>query len=275
MTQGRGTTDWSAVERIIAAAEAGGGSVGVTLVGPNGDTFTHNADRKYGAASTVKIPLMVEIFRQIDRGERSLDDPYTLVDEDRAAGSGVILELHTGITLTLNDLVYLMMAISDNTATNVLIDYAGMDNVTATMRELGMTQSLLGRKMKGRPAEEGEQENWATPGDYARLMQALLANQVASADSCAKMVAMLEKQQNTRRISRYLPESDKIRWGSKTGSMRGVTNDVGFVTTDAGTLIVSIYCEGLADQHVGEKVIGDITRAALEATGVAEPLHTS
>lgn len=275
MTQGRGTTDWSAVERIIAEAEAGGGSVGVTLVGPNGDTFTHNADRKYGAASTVKIPLMVEIFRQIDRGERSLDDPYTLVDEDRAAGSGVILELHTGITLTLNDLIYLMMAISDNTATNILIDYAGMDNVTATMRELGMTQSLLGRKMKGRPAEEGEQENWATPGDYARLMQALLANQVASADSCAKMVAMLEKQQNTRRISRYLPESDKIRWGSKTGSVRGVTNDVGFVTTDAGTLIVSIYCEGLADQHVGEKVIGDITRAALEATGVAEPLHTS
>lgn len=275
MTQGRGTTDWSAVERIIAAAEAGGGSVGVTLVGPNGDTFTHNADRKYGAASTVKIPLMVEIFRQIDRGERSLDDPYTLVDADRAAGSGVILELHTGITLTLNDLIYLMMAISDNTATNILIDYAGMDNVTATMRELGMTQSLLGRKMKGRPAEEGEQENWATPGDYARLMQALLANQVASADSCAKMVAMLEKQQNTRRISRYLPESDKIRWGSKTGSVRGVTNDVGFVTTDAGTLIVSIYCEGLADQHVGEKVIGDITRAALEATGVAEPLHTS
>lgn len=275
MTQGRGTTDWSAVERIIAEAEAGGGSVGVTLVGPNGDTFTHNADRKYGAASTVKIPLMVEIFRQIDRGERSLDDPYTLVDADRAAGSGVILELHTGITLTLNDLIYLMMAISDNTATNVLIDYAGMDNVTATMRELGMTQSLLGRKMKGRPAEEGEQENWATPGDYARLMQALLANQVASADSCAKMVAMLEKQQNTRRISRYLPESDKIRWGSKTGSVRGVTNDVGFVTTDAGTLIVSIYCEGLADQHVGEKVIGDITRAALEATGVAEPLHTS
>lgn len=275
MTQGRGTTDWSAVERIIAEAEAGGGSVGVTLVGPNGDTFTHNADRKYGAASTVKIPLMVEIFRQIDRGERSLDDPYTLVDADRAAGSGVILELHTGITLTLNDLVYLMMAISDNTATNILIDYAGMDNVTATMRELGMTQSLLGRKMKGRPAEEGEQENWATPGDYARLMQALLANQVASADSCAKMVAMLEKQQNTRRISRYLPESDKIRWGSKTGSVRGVTNDVGFVTTDAGTLIVSIYCEGLADQHVGEKVIGDITRAALEATGVAEPLHTS
>lgn len=275
MSAGRGTTDWAAVEQIIAAAEAGGGSVGVALIAPNGDTFTHNADRQYGAASTVKIPLMIEIYRQIDRGERALDDPYTLVDADRAVGSGVIHELHTGITLTLNDLVYLMMAISDNTATNVLIDYAGMDKVTATMRELGMTQSLLGRKMKGRPAQDGEQENWATANDYAHITQALLADQVASADSCAKMVAMLEKQQNTRRISRYLPESDTIRWGSKTGSVRGVTNDVGFVTTDQGTLIVSIFCENLPDQHVGEKVIGDITRAALEATGVAEPVHTS
>ncbi len=275
MSEVKGTTDWSAVERIIAEAEAGGGSVGVTLIAPNGDTFTHNADRKYGAASTVKIPLMIETYRQIDRGERTLDNTYTLVDADRAVGSGVIHELHTGVTLTLNDLVYLMMAISDNTATNILIDYAGMDKVTATMRELGMKSSLLGRKMKGRPAQDGEQENWATASDYAHIMRSLLANEVASAESCAKMVAMLEKQQNTRRISRYLPESDAIRWGSKTGSVRGVTNDVGFITTDAGTLIVSIFCEGLADQHVGEKVIGDITRAALEATGVAEPLHTS
>ncbi len=272
MSQTRGTTDWSAVEQIIVEAEAGGGSVGVALIGPNGDTFTHNADRQYGSASTVKIPLMIEVFRQIDRGERSLDDPYTLVDADRAQGSGIIHELHTGVTLTLNDLIYLMMSISDNTATNILIDYTGVDQVTATRRELGMTQSRLARKMKGKPAEP---ENLATPSDYAHLMRALLNHQVASPGSCAKMVAMLEKQQNTRRISRYLPESDEIRWGSKTGSVVGVTNDVGFITTGKGTLIGSIYCEGLPDQHVGEKVIGDITRAALEATGVTEPEHTS
>jgi beta-lactamase class A len=271
----QGTTDWSAVEPIIREAEGSGGSVGVTLVAPNGDTYTHNGDRRYGAASTVKIPLMIEIYRQIDRGERSLDDRYVLVHEERAVGSGVMLELHAGMEFTLNDLIYLMISISDNTATNILIDYAGMEAVNATMRSLGMERSTLGRKMKGRPAQGDEQENWATSNDYAKVVQALLDDRAASADSCARMVAMLEKQQNKRRISRYLPESEEIRWGTKTGSVRGVTNDAGFITTGTGTLIVSVFCENLPDQHVGEKVIGDITRAALKATGVAEPLYTS
>ncbi len=150
-----------------------------------------------------------------------------------------------------------------------------MDQVNATMPALGMEHSTLGRKMKGRPAQGDELENWATSNDYAMIVQAILGGSAASADSCATMVAMLEKQQNKRRISRDLPESEGTRWGSKTGSVRGVTNDAGFITTNKGTLIVSVFCENLPDQHVGEKVIGDITRAALEATGVAEPLRTS
>ncbi len=95
---------------------------------------------------------MVEIYRQIDCGECSLDDPYILRDDDKAVGSGVMLHLQDGATLTLNDLIYLMISISDNTATNLLIDMAWMDNVNETMRALGMANSLLGRKMKGRPA---------------------------------------------------------------------------------------------------------------------------
>lgn len=266
---------WAEVEKIAKGAEESGGTVGVSVIGPSGETFSHNGDRKFGAASTMKIPLMIEIFRQIERGERALDDEYILKAEDIAVGSGVILHLHHGIPLTLNDLIYLMISISDNTATNILIDMAGMDAVNKTMQELGMTNSNLARKMQGKPAEGKQQENWATPNDYARVVKALLDGTAASADSCAKMVAMLEKQQNTRRISRYLPESKDIRWGSKTGSIKGVTNDAGFITTPAGTLIVSVYCEGLPDQHVGEQTIGDISRAAMTATGVAEPLQTS
>jgi beta-lactamase class A len=108
-----------------------------------------------------------------------------------------------------------------------------------------------------------------------RVVKALLDGTAASADSCAKMIAMLEKQQNTRRISRHLPESKEIRWGSKTGSIKGVTNDAGFITSPAGTMIIAVYCEALPDQHVGEKAIGDISRAAMTVTGVAEPLQTS
>jgi len=266
---------WDEITRIAKSAEESGGTVGVAVIAPSGETFSYNGDRKFGAASTMKIPLMTEIFRQIDRGERALSDEYVLAAEDIAIGSGVMLHLHHGITLTLNDLIYLMISISDNSATNILIDMAGMGAVNETMQSLGMTNSNLGRKMQGRPAGPDQQENWATPNDYVKAVKALLDGTAASADSCAKMIAMLEKQQNTHRISRYLPESKDIRWGSKTGSVKGVTNDVGFITTPVGTMILAVYCEALPDQHVGEKVIGDISRAAMVATGVAEPLWTS
>jgi len=269
------TVNWDEVASVARTAEEAGGTIGVAIVAPSGERFSYHGDRKFGAASTVKIPLMIEIFRQIDRGERSLDDEYALTAEDIAIGSGVMLHLHHGMTFTLNDLIYLMISISDNTATNILIDFAGMDAVNSTMRSLGMNDSILGRKMKGRPAQADEQENWATPEDYVKAVQALLDGSAASADSCQKMLAMLEKQQNSRRIARFLPEGNDIRWGSKTGSVKGVTNDVGFVTTGEGTLVLAVYCEGLPDQHLGEKAIGDISRAAMVATGVAEPLWTS
>lgn len=270
-----GDTSWGEFEALATNAERTGGTVGVTLIAPNDKVYAYRGDRRFGAASTVKIPLMIELYRQFDRGERSPDDRYELRAEDRAPGSGVLLHLHEGTALTLTDLVYLMISISDNTATNVLIDLAGMANVNGTMRELGMTNSTLGRKMKGRPAQGDEQENWGTPNDYATVVRAILERRAASEESCERMIAMLETQQCKRRLSRYLPERDDVRWGSKTGSVKGVTNDVGFITTERGRLILSVFCDGLPDQHVGEKVIGDISRAAMVFTGVVEPLHTS
>jgi len=267
--------NWSAVEKIIFRAEASGGVIGATIVAPSGDTFEYNGARRFRAASTVKIPIMIELFRQIDRGERSLDDTYTLRDNEKAPGSGVMLHLHDGMVFTLHDLIYLMISISDNTATNVLIDMAGMENVNRTMRSLGMTHSTLGRKMLNRPAQGAEHENWATADDYVTAVQAILDRQAASESSCQKMIWFLEQQQNRRRISRYLPEEQGIRWGTKTGSIRGVTNDVGFIMTPEATLVLAIFCESFPDQHIGEEIIGDISRAAMVATGIVQPLYTS
>src|SRR6266536_2106377 len=146
MTGQSAVVKWEGVEEAVARAEALGGVVGVALIAPNDARYAHNADRRFRAASTVKVPLMVAIYRQIDRGERALDDPYTLRAEDKAPGSGVLLHLHDGLALTLDDLLYLAISISDNTATNVLIDLAGLEAVGETMRSLRMTGSTLGRK---------------------------------------------------------------------------------------------------------------------------------
>ncbi len=260
-------TNWSQVEDAVSKAESLGG-VGVSIIAPDGSRWEHNGQRKFRAASTMKIPLMIEIYRQVDRGERSLEDIIPLKPEDKAIGSGVLLHLHDGIELTLRDLVYLTMSISDNTSTNMLIRMATMNAVNETMRDLGMNGSNLGREMKGRPAIEGEEENWALPDDYATVIEALLDKRTASAQSCDEMITMLERQQNPRRIARHLPEDDSIRWGTKTGSIKGVTNDVGFVTTPKGTLILAVFTDAMPDQHTAEQIIGDISRAAMLDTGI-------
>ncbi len=267
--------DWSELERLAVAAEASGGTVGYAVLAPDGQRVARHGDRSFRAASTVKIPIMVEIFRQIDRGERALTDLHTLLPEDKTPGSGVLLHLHDGLQLALADLLYLMIAISDNAATNTLIGMAGMARVNATMQSLGMAHSTLGREMKGRPAQGDEQENWATPNDYVRAVQAILNNEAGSPSSCEQMTALLERQQNRNRIARFLPQCEGLRWGSKTGSIAGVTNDAGFVTTNGKTLILAVYCENLTDQHEGERAIGEIARAVMTATGIVEPLRTS
>ena len=93
------------------------------------------------------------------------------------------------------------------------------------------------------------------------------------------MAAMLETQQNRRRIARYLPAtvplSEPFRWGSKTGTTRGVCNDAGFIIGPNGRLIIAVYTENYADTNVAEQVIGEIARAAMADTGVAGPLYTS
>jgi len=264
--------DWSGVTDAIAKAESHGVTVGLSAIAPSptfsGERFSHNGTRPFVAASTVKIAIMIELFRRVDSGSLDLATRHILTADDKTTGSGVMQHLEPGAALTLGDLAYLMMSISDNTATNLLIDYVdGMDQVNAAMRSLGMATSLLGRKMRGRPPIEGEQESWAVPDEYAVMVAAILENRAASPDSCARMVALLEKQQNDRRIARHLPKTDRPRWGSKTGTLPGVVNDVGFVMTPKGAVVLAVFCEGASDSLAGEEVVGDVSRAVVRAVG--------
>ena len=252
------------VAAVIARAEAGGATLGVSATFPGRKRFAHNGGRRFVAASTVKIAIMVELFRQVEAGSLSLDAVHRLLPADKAKGSGVVAQLHDGLELTLADLAYLMMSISDNSATNILIDRVGQNRVNATMRALGMAGSTLGRRMRGGLVDPGEQENWAVPDDYARLVGALLDGGAASAGSCERMLGLMKLQQNDRRIARHLPRTDRPRWGSKTGSLPGVTNDVGFVWTAQGPLVMAIFCENPPDPHEGERIIGDVAQALVD-----------
>jgi beta-lactamase class A len=258
-------TDWTGLTAAIAEAESTGCGLGVAVIAPDGSRFGHNGERRFVAASTIKIAIMLELFRRIDAGRDSLDSIHILTTEDKATGGGVVKELHPGLAFTVADLCYLMMAISDNTTTNILIERVGMAAVNAAMRSIGMQQSRLGRIMRGRPVADAEQENWSVPTEFADLVAAILDGRAASAPSCTAMVEMFEKQTNDRRIARHLPRgAARPRWGSKTGSLPGVVNDVGFIITPTGPLVLADYCE-IDDPNAGEAAIGAVSRAALAA----------
>lgn len=254
---------WSGVLDAIQDAEEAGIEVGVAIHAPGGETFAHRGGDVFLSASTIKIAIMIELFRRIDAGELSPDDPYALRTEDKVPGSGVLQQLHDDIGLTLGDVVFLMMSISDNPATNILIDRLGIDAINATMRDLGLERSTLGRKMMGRPAMATEQENLATPEEFARMLSAILDGTAASEASCERMIGLLELQQNTRRIGRFVPKG--TRWGSKTGSYDTVANDVGFVMLEDGPLVISVFTASLPDMVHGEILISEIAREAMRA----------
>lgn len=175
----------------------------------------------------------------------------------------MLQHVHDGLELTIGDIAYLMMSISDNPATNILIDRLGIDAINAAMRDLGLQRSVLGRKMMGRPALATEQENLATPNELARMVGAILDGTAASKVSCERIVGLLELQQNGRRIGRFVPEG--TRWGSKTGSYDTVANDVGFVMLERGPLVISVFTSNLPDMVTGEILISEIAREAMHA----------
>jgi beta-lactamase class A len=251
--------NWSGVEAEIAAVTAQGGEASVAIVAPDGTKIDWRGNDLFRAASTMKIQVMIEIFRRFERGESAPDDIQVLTDALRTPGSGVLTHMHAGLELTVADNLYLMISISDNTATNFLIDLATIEGINATIRDLGIEQSLVRRRMLGRTPGPNDPENWIKATEMAELMWLIMTDRAATPESCAAMRDLLRKQQNTRRISRFLPEGTD--WGSKTGSLELVCNDVGFAITPNGPLCLAIFVRGL-DDVAGELAIASIAHAA-------------
>ena len=259
--------DWRQLDETVKELQQHS-DIGVSVIAPNNESWSHRGDTQFPAASTIKIMIMIEIYRMIDRGELILDNNHILQAEEKSNGSGILRHMHSGLQLSLNDLLYLMMSISDNTATNILLTYAGMDKINTTMRKLDMTRSILGRPFQGRLAIAGEQENFTTSNDIVRALGAIIGGKVATETACKSMLTMFEKQQNRHRIGRYVPTTQEYSWGSKTGTNMGVVNDAGYVKSSQGTMIIAIYCRGVTDEVTGERIIAEITRSAMQVTKI-------
>ncbi|MCO5223224.1 MAG: class A beta-lactamase-related serine hydrolase [Thermomicrobiales bacterium] len=262
---------WQPLENYLRTVETYPIRIGIVIQAPGGDRFTYRADERFLAASTIKVPVVVELFRQVDCGERSLKakHPVTWRDVYLRDGRGGKLGFSDGVELSLRDLMHLIICMSDNNAANTLIDLAGFENVDAAMPELGMHRSELGRYILGRAAypEEGIPENWTTPTDLCTLFDAILSGRALSRISTEKLIDMLTWQDNVNRIGRHYIDSP-YTWGSKTGTTGDDSHDAGFVRGPDGDLVLAVCTTGFPTMADAEAVIGEIGRLAGVACGL-------
>ena len=220
-------------------------------------TLLLNADETFPTASTIKIAILAELYRQAQQGKLKLTDTYTLQRSDLVGGSGIASALTPGTTkLTLRDVAALMISVSDNSMTNVLIDRVGLDNVNALLDSLDLAHTRLRRKMMDiRAAAEGR-ENAATPRELMLLLEALYRGKVLNKQFTDDYFNLLSIPKSSY-IPRELPED--LRIANKPGELEGVRNDCGLVFTGSRPYILCAMSTYLRNERAAGDAISRLS----------------
>ena len=225
------------LQRLATAAP---GVVGISVVDlTSGQRFGVNEGLVFPQGSAIKIPILIELYRRVDVGELKLTDRLPVSRDNQVGGSGLLQYFSAGGSeLSLHDLAIAMIVLSDNTATNVLIDRIGMDRVSRTMAELGARETKLQRKMI-RPEESAKgNENLSTPTEAADLMVRIARCELpVSAASCAGIKSILEIPKSGA-FREAIPASVRVAW--KPGGIEGAQTAWGLVNVPGAPYAIAI-----------------------------------
>jgi beta-lactamase class A len=237
------------------------GVMGVAITDlTTGDEFLLHENEVFAQASSIKIAVLAELYRQAQQGKLKLTDLYTVQASDLVADSDIMGGLTPGVTrLTLRDLATMMVAVSDNSATNVLIDRVGMENVNALLDSLGLTHTRLRRKMMDLEAAKQGRENISTPREMMTLLASIYRGKVLNKDAQADFFTMLSTNKDSW-IPRDLPAGLKI--ADKPGALEAVRNDSGIVFVEGRPYVICVMTAFLRNERDGEAAISKVSLAA-------------
>jgi beta-lactamase class A len=260
------------LERIQELADEFDGVVGVAARDfGSGEAISYNADVIFPTASTFKTALLYELYRQVDEGKVDPSSRITFEDRMRVPGSGVLQDLDAGASLTVKDIATLMIVVSDNAGTDIIYDLIGREPVAATLERLGMHQThlplgcweilaglhnldpndpnLTYDELKRRLEEseapwdsnalnETPDNDISTPSDMLLLLEKIYRGEGLSASSRDAVIDIMMRQKFAERIPAPLPFG--VRVAHKTGSVKGVRNDVGIVYAGDNTYGIAL-----------------------------------
>ncbi len=284
---------------ISEVADELNGVIGVSVKHlSTSETASINGDTLFPTASVFKVPVIVEYFRQVDKGTLDPNELHYLKEEDKVPGSGILKELSEGMPVNYRDLLHLMMIVSDNTATDLIASKVSFDNVNKTMKKLGLKKTSITRYCREilfdlvgindlsmeemtidvfkKSSEDGdyvgswslgvENNDISTPDEMTRLLEMIVKGEAASRESCDEILGIMEKcQTGTYRIPKYLP-SKEVSLQRKTGSLPGVRNDVGVITVKSNGEKYALTCftKNAADVYAAEEAIAQVSLKAYE-----------
>jgi beta-lactamase class A len=253
---------WTKLEKSVLDVDRSlDGVMGVAIEDlTDGHRFVLHADDVFPQASSIKICVLAELYRQSQAGKLKLTDLYTVNAGDLVQDSDIMGGLTPGVTrITLRDLATMMVAVSDNSATNVLIDRVGMDNVNAFLKAQGLAETRLRRKMMDVKAAAEGRENISTPSEMLRLLKSIYRGEVLNKEMTDDFFKVLSTHKDSW-IPRELPDGLKI--ANKPGALEGVRNDSGVVFVDKRPYVICVMTTYLRNERDGEEAISKVSLAA-------------
>lgn len=240
-------------QKIKAATDGFKGKVWIYAKNlDTGAEYSLRGDEQVRTASTIKTPIMAETFRQVAEGKLTWADQLEITAQNKAGGSGILREFTPGSKIDLKTAVILMIVLSDNTATNLVLDKVTSDSVNEYMAKLGLKDTLSMRKIGG----GGDSKAWlnepsnrlfglgrSSPKDMVRLMEMLEKGEIVSKEASEEMIAILKRQQYKDGIGRAV--SDTMQVASKSGSLDRLRSDVGIVYTRRGRIAMAITTDDM------------------------------
>lgn len=232
------------------------GAMGVAVADlTDGRRLSYNGDEVFPTASSIKIAVLAELYHQ-----DKLGDLYTFRPSDLVEDSQIMAGLTPGVTRVTNrDLATFVVAVSDNAATNVLIDRLGMDRVDALLDSLGLKQTRLRRKMIDIQAAREGRENTSTPREMTMLLEAIYRGKVCGPDETKDLLKVLRTRKQSN-IPLYLPASIEI--ANKPGELEGVRTDSGIVFVPGRPFLISVMTAYVRQERAAELAISRIALAA-------------
>jgi beta-lactamase class A len=216
-----------------------------------GKDYSLRADEQTRTASTIKLAIMAEAFHQVAQGKLAWNDEIILTKEKKVGGSGILSEFSDNTTIDLKTALHLMIVVSDNTATNLVLDKVGADNANDFMDSLGLTNIKSMRKVFGTVLSKAGSEpanklfglGRSSPRDMVKLIEMMERGTLVSKEASAEMIEILKRQQYKDGIGRSLP--DTIPSASKSGALDRLRSDVGIIYTRRGRIAMAITVDDM------------------------------